>query len=251
MTRTIAVIPARWASTRFPGKMLAPLCGKPLILWVVDRVRQARSPQEILVATDDERIASAVKAHGSVAVFTRPDHPSGTDRIAEAVQDRDADIVINVQGDEPLMDPGLIDALAAVLNADAGWDMATAAVPIRDEADVANPSVVKVVRDAEDRALYFSRSPIPHIRDKDRDTALSGGLYWRHIGIYGYRRAFLERMVRAPVAPLEEAEKLEQLRALHMGARIKVLSAVRAGIGVDDPADVPRAEQAIREAGLA
>lgn len=251
MTRTLAVIPARWASTRFPGKMLAPLCGKPLILWVLDRVRQARSLDEILVATDDDRIASAVKTHGGVAVLTRPDHPSGTDRIAEAVRDREADIVINVQGDEPLMDPGLIDALSGALSADPAWDMATAAVPIREEADVANPSVVKVVRDAADRALYFSRAPIPYIRDKGRDTGLSGGLYWRHIGIYGYRRAFLDRMVRAPVAPLEDAEKLEQLRALHMGARIKVLSADVAGVGVDDPSDVPRAEQALRKAGLA
>ncbi len=246
----VIVIPARYGSTRLPGKPLVPLCGKPLIQWVYERARRSARAALVRVATDDERILRAVRAFGGEAVMTSADHPSGTDRIAEAVRDLEADVVINVQGDEPLMDPLLIDALADALAGDAAWDMATAAAPITGPGDLRNPAVVKVVWGAGHRALYFSREPIPHLRGASDDAAvLAARLHWRHIGIYAYRRAFLARLVAAPPAPLEEAEKLEQLRALHLGARIRVLETARAGLGVDTPDDVPRAEAALRAEG--
>ena len=233
-------------STRFPGKSLAPLCGKPLVLWVLERARQARRLAEIIVATDDERIRDAVRQAGGAAVMTRPDHPSGTDRVAEAVAGREAEVVINVQGDEPLVDPALIDRLAEVMVRERQWDMATAAAPLMDEEEWARPAVVKVVWDAAGRALYFSRAVIPFVRG-----ARPAGLrYWRHLGLYAYRRAFLERLVAAPPCVLEQAEQLEQLRALHLGARIKVLETVDVGPGVDTPEDVARVEAALRRAGL-
>lgn len=247
----IGVIPARWGSTRFPGKSLAPICGKPLIQWVVERARLARSLRAVVVATDDERIRAAAQALGVEVAMTRPDHPSGTDRIAEAVQGRAADVVVNIQGDEPLIDPALIDSVGQALAGGDAWDMATAATAIRDEADVANPSVVKVVSDAAGRALYFSRAAIPFVREKDSGFAAGEPLYWRHIGIYGYRRSFLERLVREPPCVLEQAEKLEQLRALHLGCRMKVIRTAEVGLGVDTPEDVARAEKALRAAGLA
>lgn len=249
-TSVVAVIPSRYGSTRLPGKSLINLCGKPLVQWVYERTRQARHLDRVVVATDDGRIADAVRGFGGEVVMTRADHPSGTDRIAEAVQELDAGVIINVQGDEPLIDPGLIDQLARALSAEGGWDMGTAATPIRETAELANPAVVKVVWDRDHRALYFSRSAIPHVRDA-APGKVEPGLHWRHIGLYGYRRAFLERMVQEPPCPLELAEKLEQLRALHLGARMLVLRTDHVGLGVDTPEDVPRAEAALRAAGLA
>ena len=246
----LAVIPARWGSTRFPGKSLAPLCGKPLIQWVIERARGARTLGGLIVATDDERIRRVTEGLGVKTVMTRPDHPSGTDRIAEAVRDIAAEVVVNVQGDEPLIEPALIDAIGSALAGGQDWDMSTAAAPIRDEADVARASVVKVVCDARDRALYFSRAPIPFVREKD-SLRTADPLYWRHVGIYGYRRSFLDRLVKEPPCLLEAAEKLEQLRALHLGGRIKVIRTQDAGLGVDEPADVARAERALKAAGLA
>lgn len=242
------VIPARWGSTRFPGKILTPLCGKPLVQWVWERASQARGLSRLLVATDDQRIADAVHAFGGEPVMTRSDHPSGTDRIAEAVQDLDVTAVVNIQGDEPLIDPALIDALAALVEVDGAWDMATAAARIDESALIDQSSVVKVVMDAEGRALYFSRAPIPYARDQARGVGAVGS-YWRHIGIYAYRRTFLTRLVATPPVMLEETEKLEQLRALYIGGRIKVLAAPGVALGVDEPEDVPRAERALREAG--
>ena len=247
-TSVLGVIPARWGSTRFPGKSLAPVCGKPLIQWVVERARKAKRLTSLLVATDDERIRQAVLPLGIEVAMTRPDHPSGTDRIAEAVAGRKADVVINIQGDEPMIDPGLIDRLAEAMAADPAWDMATAAAPIAAAGDLGNPAVVKVVWAKDGRALYFSRSVIPHLREKGSGGAGGEPLYWRHIGIYAYRRVFLDRLVKVPPCPLEEAEKLEQLRALWLGGRIKVLQAKEAGVGVDTPEDVARAEAALRHA---
>jgi len=248
--KTVAgIIPARWSSTRFPGKILVPLCGKPLIQWVWERASKAKSLSSLHIATDDERIALAVQRFGGEAIMTRPDHPSGTDRIAEAARFIKADALINVQGDEPLIDPALIDALASYMTGEGAWDMATAAVPITKQEDRHNPSVVKVVWDADGKALYFSRSLIPHIRDNS-GTPDAASLYWRHIGIYAYQRSFLERLVLAPPSALEQAEKLEQLRALHIGARIKVITTAQAGLGVDEPSDVPKAEAAIHAAAL-
>lgn len=249
--RVVGVIPSRWGSTRFPGKSLALIAGQPLLVRVVERVRRARRLDEILVATDDERIAAAARACGVRAAMTRPDHPSGTDRIAEAVQGLEADVVVNIQGDEPLIDPALIDRVAAALADDDAWDMATAASPLRSAEELRNPDVVKVVRAADGRALYFSRAPIPFVRGAAADFAPVAGSHFRHVGIYGYRRGFLERLVREPPCALENLEKLEQLRALAMGCRMRVLDCDAPGIGVDSPADVPRAEALLREAGLA
>jgi 3-deoxy-manno-octulosonate cytidylyltransferase (CMP-KDO synthetase) len=249
MSRIVAVIPARYASTRFPGKSLTPICGKPLIQWVYERAALAKSLSSVLVATDDKRIRNAVEAFGGKAVMTLEEHPSGTDRVAEAVEKLDADIVVNIQGDEPLIEPQLIDDIGIVLQADSSWDMATAASPIVHPIDLMNPAVVKVVWGRDGRALYFSRAPIPYVRDGDatgREPA-----HWRHIGIYGYRRPFLQKLVAEPPCPLEELEKLEQLRALHIGCSMKVVPTAHHALGVDVPDDVPKAEDALRRAGLA
>ena len=250
MSQIVGVIPSRYGSTRLPGKSLIKLCGKPLVQWVYERAAQARLLKRLIVATDDERIAKVVRGFGGEAVMTRADHPSGTDRIAEAVEGTDAGIVVNIQGDEPLIDPALIDELAATLHEDASWDMATAATPIRRKKDLKNPAVVKVVWGQHHQALYFSRSLIPYPRDPD--AMGDAALHWRHIGIYAYRRVCLEQFVEQPESLLERVEKLEQLRALSMGWRIKVLQlADDHGIGVDTPEDVPRAESLLRRAGLA
>ncbi len=248
--RVVGVIPSRWGSTRFPGKSLAPVGGKPLLAWVIERARQAARLDEILVATDNERIAAAAREFGAAVAMTRPDHPSGTDRIAEAIRGIEADVVVNIQGDEPLIDPALIDRVAEVLAGSGAWDMATAASPIAAAEELHNPDVVKVVRAADGAALYFSRSAIPFVRGAGAEFAPEPGRHLRHIGLYGYRRAFLERLVQTPPCALENLEKLEQLRALSLGARMIVLDGEAAGIGVDSPADVPRAESLLRQAGL-
>ncbi len=241
----IGVIPARWGSTRFPGKSLALLCGRPLIQWVVEGCRRSRQLGRVIVATDDERIRRVAVGLGVEVVMTRSDHPSGTDRVAEAVQGLPADIVANIQGDEPLIDSGLIDRLVETMTVEPGWDMATAAAPL--ETGIDNPSICKVVFAREGRALYFSRCPIPFIRD--RGFQAEGRTHWRHIGIYLYRAAFLAQLVAEPPCRLERAERLEQLRALDIGARIKVIETDHAGIGVDTPADVPKVEALLRQQG--
>jgi 3-deoxy-manno-octulosonate cytidylyltransferase (CMP-KDO synthetase) len=242
--RVIGVIPSRWGSTRFPGKSLFALCGKPLVQWVVEAVQRAASLDEVLVATDDVRIADAVSGFVKVAM-TRPDHPSGTDRVAEAAQPEDDDIVINIQGDEPLIDPALIDALAVRMKADPDWAMATAACPIRTARDLEARTVVKVVLARDGGALYFSRLPIPCRRDGAPD--LASGLYLRHLGIYAYRGAFLKRLVKEPPCALERTESLEQLRALYLGGRIAVIQTEDQGVGVDTPDDAAAVEAVMRE----
>ena len=215
------------------------LAGKPLVAWVVEAVKRAKSLDEVLVATDDERIVKAVEAYGGRAVMTPSDLPSGTDRIACAAGDfADDDILVNIQGDEPLIDPRLIDELAMKLKLDSKWSMATAVTPIRKVSDFAAKTVVKVVLDREGGALYFSRSPIPC--DRDHEPDLSSGLYVRHLGIYAYRGAFLRKYVAEPPCALEKTEKLEQLRALWMGAKIAVVRTEDEGVGVDTPKDAER-----------
>ena len=242
--KTYGIIPSRFGSSRFPGKPLAVLAGKPLVAWVVEAVKKAKSLDEVLVATDDERIADAVAAHGGRAVMTPSSLPSGTDRIACAARSflgrdfDDDDVLVNIQGDEPLVDPALVDELAGKLKLDASWDMATAVTPVRSASDLAAKSVVKVVLDRFDGALYFSRAPIPFNRDGEAD--LSSGLYVRHLGIYAYRGAFLKRYIAEPPCALETTEKLEQLRALWMGARIAVVRTEDEGVGVDTPEDAER-----------
>lgn len=243
--RVVGVIPARYASTRLPGKSLVEIAGKPLILHVLDRVRMARRLDDVVVATDDDRIRDVVEGAGGKAVMTREDHPSGTDRAAEAVSASDAGIIINIQGDEPLVDPDLIDRLAGVMLETPSWDMGTAATPITDLDALHAPAVVKVVTGEEGQALYFSRAPIPYARDGfPLDPS---GTYRRHIGIYAYRRAFLDRIVSSPPTLLEETEKLEQLRALALGARMVVIDTDDIGIGVDTPEDVVRVEALLQQ----
>lgn len=228
----IGILPARWGSTRFPGKPLYLIAGKPLIQHVWERCQSAKSLSEIIVATDDERIATAVEAFGGKAVMTSQDHPTGTDRLAEAIQAiPQATHILNIQGDEPLIDPVLIDELAQALIDDPALHMVTAANPL-DPADpaVSDPNVVKVVLKQNGHALYFSRSPLPFFRNP-----VPGLHILRHKGIYGYRRDFLEIFVNWPPSPLEQAESLEQLRALENGASIRVLITNDTSPGVDTP----------------
>ena len=244
----LGIIPSRYGSSRFPGKPLALLCGKPLVTWVVEAAKKAKSLDGVIVATDDERIKEAVEANGGTAAMTPSELPSGTDRIACAAGDfADDDILVNIQGDEPLIDPALIDELVAKLKDDPRWSMATAVTPIKSAADLAAKTVVKVVLDRDDGALYFSRSPIPC--DRDRESDLSSGLYVRHLGIYAYRGEFLRRYIAEPPCALERTEKLEQLRALWMGARIAVVRTDDDGVGVDTPEDAVRVERILLERG--
>lgn len=244
--KVYGIIPSRFGSSRFPGKPLAILAGKPLVAWVVDAVKKATTLDEVIVATDDERIAGAVQQYGGRAVMTPSELPSGTDRIAVAAGDfADDDILVNIQGDEPLIDPKLIDELVAKLKGDERWSMATAVTPIKSAADLAAKTVVKVVLDRDDGAMYFSRAPIPCDRDNEAD--LASGLYVRHLGIYAYRGAFLRKYVAEKPCAVEMTEKLEQLRALWMGAKIAVVKTDDEGIGVDTPEDAKRVEKILHE----
>lgn len=247
--KVIGVIPSRWGSTRFPGKSLALICGKPLIQWVAEACLKATVLDEVVVATDEVRIAEAVVGTGVRVAMTRPDHPSGTDRVAEAAGASEDDIVVNIQGDEPLIDPALVDAVALKLRDESQWEMSTACAPILTKADLLAPTIVKVVLDSHDGALYFSRLPIPYRRDGEPE--LDSGLYQRHIGIYGYRGAFLKRFISEKPCALEKAESLEQLRAMWLGGRIGVVRTNEVGIGVDRPEDIAIVEALIRERGLA
>jgi 3-deoxy-manno-octulosonate cytidylyltransferase (CMP-KDO synthetase) len=234
------VIPARYASSRFPGKPLADLGGRPMVVRVCERAA-ASGAAGVHVATDDERIAAAVRAAGYSALLTRADHPSGTDRVAEAARALglgEREIVVNLQGDEPLMAPGLIARVAAALDADREAAMATACHPV--DQDVSNPNVVKVVLDARNRALYFSRAQIPYPRE-------AGARWYRHAGIYAYRVGFLLSFAALEPSPLEKAEALEQLRALWHGHRIAVVvSEEEIPPGVDTPGDLEAVRRMIR-----
>jgi 3-deoxy-manno-octulosonate cytidylyltransferase (CMP-KDO synthetase) len=240
--KVVGIIPARYASTRFPGKPLALIAGKPLIRHVVERCQQAKSLAEVIVATDDTRIWEVAQSFCR-AEMTAPEHPSGSDRIAEVAARCECDAVVNIQGDEPLIDPAVIDAVAAAL---AQADMSTAATLIRSPEEYDNPNVVKVVVNAAGRALYFSRRTIPYLRDAASGSVseqLAAFPFLKHLGIYGYRREALLRLVKFPVSPLERAEKLEQLRALEHGIPIAVVKVDYDSVGVDVPADVKRVER--------
>ena len=258
--KTYGIIPSRFGSSRFPGKPLAMLAGKPLVAWVVEAVKRAKGLDEVLVATDDERIVKAVEEHGGKAVMTPSELPSGTDRIACAARNylgrdfADDDILVNIQGDEPLIDPKLIEELAAKLKNDAKWQMATAVTPIRQLSDFQAKTVVKVVLDRDDGAMYFSRAPIPCDRDNpptfqtsQTSQTFQTSLYVRHLGIYAYRGEFLKRYIVEPPCPLERTEKLEQLRALWMGAKIAVVRTEDEGVGVDTPEDAVRVESILKK----
>jgi 3-deoxy-manno-octulosonate cytidylyltransferase (CMP-KDO synthetase) len=240
--KIIGIIPARYGSTRFPGKPLALIAGKPLVQHVVEQCQKAKSLSEVIVATDDTRIWE-VAQNFCRAEMTSPDHPSGTDRLAEVVQRCQCDAALNVQGDEPLIDPSVIDAVAGALQNN---EMSTAATRIQAGEEYDNPNVVKVVVNASGRALYFSRRAIPYLRDS-AGSSVAGQMaafpFLKHIGIYGYRREILLRLVKYPVSPLEQAEKLEQLRALENGISIAVVKVDYDSIGVDAPADIVRVEK--------
>lgn len=232
--KTICIIPARYASTRLPGKPLKLIAGKPMIQRVYEQASKADKISEVIVATDDERVADAVHAFSGTAVMTSPDHESGTDRLAEVVlQYPDADIVVNVQGDEPMIPPAIIDALATALADDPNLQMATMKCPM-DEAEYQDPAAVKVVTDQAGYALYFSRSLLPYPRNKE-DLRV-----YKHVGIYAYRRDFLLKFAAWDRTPLEKTESLEQLRVLENGYKIKVLESDFRGVGVDTPEDLVR-----------
>ncbi|NNM33430.1 MAG: 3-deoxy-manno-octulosonate cytidylyltransferase [Gemmatimonadetes bacterium] len=248
MSGVLGIIPARIGSTRLSRKPLRPLLGVPLIAWVLDRARKIPILDRLLVATDDETVAEICRSWGGEVVMTRADHPSGTDRVEEAASTlgRGYDIVVNIQGDEPLVESGVV--LEAVAQVTAGFDVGTCATPIGSESEFADPAVVKVVRASDGRGLYFSRAPIPFRRDEGGpDSGPPTRL--RHVGIYAYRRAALERWVRLEPSPLEREERLEQLRALEAGLTIGVGLVDYAGVGVDTAEDLARLEQDLKRSG--
>jgi 3-deoxy-manno-octulosonate cytidylyltransferase (CMP-KDO synthetase) len=241
ISKVVGILPARYASTRFPGKPLALIAGKPLIQRVVEQCRKAKSLADVIVATDDERIRAVAEKFCRVEM-TRPDHPSGSDRIAEVAARLECDAVVNIQGDEPLIDPEVIEAVVGALRE---CEMSTAATAIGHAAEYENPNVVKVVVSAAGRGLYFSRRTIPYLRDaasRPVEEQLAAFPFLKHLGIYGYRRETLLRLVKFPVSPLEAAEKLEQLRALENGIGIAVVKVDYDSVGVDVPDDVMRVE---------
>jgi 3-deoxy-manno-octulosonate cytidylyltransferase (CMP-KDO synthetase) len=233
--RIVAIIPSRYQSTRLPGKPLASIDGKPMIEHVYRRAEQARTVDAVLVATDDERIAVAVRAFGGQVVLTRADHATGSDRLAEVAAHLEGELIVNVQGDEPLIDPDAIDAAVAPLRANPLEVVGTLRRRIDDEADWDNPSVVKVVVDRNGSALYFTRARVPFVRPGHPPPAA-----WRHVGLYVYRREFLLRLAALPQTPLELAEGLEQLRVLEHGYRICTVETTGDAVGVDTPEDLER-----------
>ena len=238
--KTAAIIPARMGSTRFPGKVLANLGGKPIVQWVWERTKASKA-DEVIVASDSEEVIRAVQAFGGNAQMTSPNHPSGSDRIWEVASKLDCDIIINVQGDEPFMEPTVIDQLIDVMQETPAPDMATVVVPSTREQIANNPNSPKVVVSADNTALYFSRSPIPFLREGGTDMPL-----YKHWGIYAYSRAALSKFVSLPESPLEKCEKLEQLRALENGMKIKVIKTDFQSIGIDTPEDLIQAEQHLK-----
>lgn len=241
MPSILAIIPARYASTRFPGKPLIDLGGKSMIRRVYEQAAKAQKINDVLVATDDERIYQHVFNFGGKAVMTAAYHPSGTDRCFEALQQQHEkfDYVINVQGDEPFIQPEQIDLLASAL--DGTVEIATLAKKITETETIFNANVVKVVFNLMGRALYFSRSPIPHIRNKPESEWLSAGIFYKHIGMYAYRSDILEKITKLPLSNLEQAESLEQLRWLEHGFSIHVIETDRETMGIDSPEDAERA----------
>lgn len=236
MAKTLAVIPARYGSTRFPGKVLAMLGGKPIIQHVWERAIRSKA-DDVLVAVDEQKVFDAVTAFGGKAVMTAKNHPTGSDRIWEVASKSDADAIINIQGDEPFVKPEVIDSLIDAITAPTAPDMATVVVPCPRAEFENNPNMVKVVLSSDSYALYFSRSMIPFLRVGGTETET-----YRHWGIYAYRRAALERFVSLPEGKLEQCEKLEQLRALENGMRIKVIVTPYSSIGIDTPEELAKAE---------
>ena len=239
---TLCVIPARYASTRLPGKPLADIAGKPMIVRVYEQASRAKRLSGVIAAVDDERVYEAVVSHGGKAMMTAKGHPTGTDRLAEvAAAHPEAELIINVQGDEPLIEPDLIDALAAAFEEEPELQMATVKSPMTDENEMRNPNNVKVVTDKKGYALYFSRSLLPYPREN------TGVTVYKHIGIYAYRRDFLLQYARMEPTALEQTEALEQLRALENGYKIKVIATDFKFVGVDTPEDLAEVNRLYKE----
>ncbi len=242
--RTLGVIPARYAAQRFPGKPLVLIAGKPLVQRVYEQARQASRLDDVVVATDDTRILEAVEAFGGNAMLTDPACPSGTDRVAEVARQHSCELVVNIQGDEPLMRPAMIDQLVAGMESEPAFPMGTLARAIESAEVWSNPNVVKVVFGTKGNALYFSRCSLPYVRDAN--GAFVAGKAYKHIGIYAYRREFLLKFVTLSQTELEKTEKLEQLRALEHGYPIRVWITPHDSIGVDRPEDVTLVEEILR-----
>jgi len=248
-TKVVGIIPARYASTRLPGKALKLILGKPMVQRVYERALLARGLGAVCVATDDERIARLVESFGGRAIITSPDHPSGTDRLAEATRAMDAEIVVNLQGDQPFLDPVMIEEVLQPLLDDPALPMATLMHPVHRPEDLQDPAVVKVVVDLAGNALYFSRSLIPYPRQAVAHTV------YEHVGLYVYRRDFLQKLAQLPPTPLERIESLEQLRVLEHGFRLRVIETkcrdhAFSGFSVDTEQDLARAEAMLREREL-
>ena len=242
--KAIGVIPARWGATRFEGKVLANLLGKPVIQHVWENARKAKTLDDLIVACDDERILKAVEAFGGKAIYTSPNQPSGTDRLAEVVNPLDVEIAVNIQGDEPLVKPIMIDNLVIALKDEKVAQMATMIKKVEDESELTNSNVVKVVIDKNGYALYFSRYSIPYNRTGESDEK-KRPTYYKHIGLYAFTKDFLFTFRNLPKSSLENAEKLEQLRVLEYGYKIKTVETKFDTVGVDRPEDLKRAEEAL------
>ncbi|HJY29955.1 MAG TPA: 3-deoxy-manno-octulosonate cytidylyltransferase [Pyrinomonadaceae bacterium] len=249
MNRTVAIVPARLASTRLPGKALVEIAGKPMVCWVAERALAACNVDRVIVATDSQQIVDAVQRNGIEVVLTSPDHTSGTDRVAEVADNiPEAEIVVNVQGDEPMISPATIeravDTMAHEISKTNGAGIVTTWEPIESINDLRNPDLVKVVLDSNDNAVYFSRSPIPYVRDAVKyNEADLLKLFRKHTGLYVYRRDVLLEFTKWPASQLEQIEALEQLRALEHGVKIKVVQACAASTGVDTFADLERVRE--------
>ncbi|WP_413558461.1 3-deoxy-manno-octulosonate cytidylyltransferase [Bdellovibrio sp. HCB209] len=243
--KIVGVIPARFASTRFPGKPLAMLQGRPMIQWTIEGAKKSKLLSDVIVATDDNLIKEAAEAVGVKVVMTDSSLPSGSDRIHAAIKNVDCDVVVNIQGDEPLVTGELIDRLAQVFVDEPKMDMATLAHPISEE-ELQNPNSVKVVLNVKDEALYFSRFAMPYSRVKASELGDYSGCF-KHIGMYAYSKKFLKEFCEAPQALIEKAESLEQLRALYLGAKIKVVKVKEASIGVDTPEDLEKLEKVLSQ----
>lgn len=242
--KMIGVIPARYASTRFPGKPLEKIDGRPMIQWVIEGARQSRLVNEIIVATDDQRIAEAATVLGCQAVMTDSNLPSGSDRIFAAVKEMNIDVVVNIQGDEPLITGELIDSLAQAFINQPRLEMATLGHPLSDE-ELTSMNAVKVLLNQQNEAIYFSRLPIPYSRHSSKEVDASA-VCLKHVGMYAYRKDFLATFCQTPPCAIEKAESLEQLRALFLGAKIKVIPVSEASLGVDTPEDLKKVEEFLR-----
>jgi len=241
--KVVVVIPARYGSTRLPGKPLVSLAGRPMIQYVFERAKQAQTVQRVIVATDDQRIVDAVRGFGGQAMITRGDHRTGTERVAEVATREEGDVFVNVQGDEPLIDPVSIDTAVGALLEEPSAQIATVATPVRHAGDIMDPNVVKTVLDFDGNALYFSRAPIPWVRDTEAKVHVK---YWKHLGLYAFQREALLEYPTLPLGELERVEQLEQLRWMENGWKIRVAEVAHDAVSVDVPEDVARVERLMK-----